>query len=83
LSAPFPSSGNAGHNSFGQNAYSFNQQRPQQQQQYRPQQPQQLYNAPSTQYGTTGSASYRPSSPQIPILKYENINNGDGNYRFE
>lgn len=29
-----------------------------------------------------GYDSDRNYGPQIPILRYENVNNGDGNYRY-
>ncbi|XP_055629173.1 pupal cuticle protein 36a-like [Toxorhynchites rutilus septentrionalis] len=35
--------------------------------------------------GSSGGAGgfQQPRTPQIPILKYENVNNGDGSYRFD
>lgn len=58
--------------SFSQGSYS--------QQQYQPQQ--QSYQG-GQQYQPQGQ-QYRPSGqPHIPILRYENVNNGDGSYHFE
>lgn len=34
-------------------------------------------------YGSGAGGYYKPSGQQIPILKYENVNNGDGSYHFE
>lgn len=32
--------------------------------------------------GYSGASSGYSRGPQIPILSYENVNNGDGNYRY-
>lgn len=83
--APLGGQGGQAQNQFGYN--------PQQQQQ--PQRPQQSfggsYGAPSGggQPGIGGGAGgfqggfQQPRTTPIPILRYENVNNGDGSYRFE
>lgn len=40
-------------------------------------------NAPSSAYGAPSSRSFGPSGQPIAILRFNNENYGDGNYRFE
>lgn len=65
----------------GQGQFGYN---PQQSQPQQPQQPQSYSGVSANQPGGGFQGGFQqPRTTPIPILRYENVNNGDGSYRFD